>query len=228
MRVGTWNLDGNWSLDHHVFMARQVCDVWLLTEVPERISVQGYKQHLSQESMLKGKRWAGIFSLIPFRFVPREDPHPASAAAVIGDTTFVSSVLPWRTCGSGWPWVGKTTAEKTRAALDGLLNDLPKQDLVWGGDWNHSLEGSETAGSYDGRAMIVCALEELELWAPTAQLDHRLSGVKSIDHVAVSRQLWPRSKAKHVPAFRDDGTELSDHDAYVVDIGPRSASSGPT
>ena len=215
MRIGTWNLDGNWSLAHHTFMQYEMCDVWLLTEVPEEIHLQGYTPHLSQESMLDGRRWAGIFSLVPPPD-PLEDPHPASAAAVVGNTTFVSSVLPWRTCGSGWPWVGTTTAEKTRATLDALLKHLPRQDLVWGGDWNHSLEGSETAGSHDGRAMILAALEELDLWAPTAPLHHRLSGVKSIDHVAVSRHS-SNPKAMRLPAFRD-GKKLSDHDAYVVDI----------
>jgi hypothetical protein len=39
--------------------------------------------------------------------------------------------------------------------------------------------------------------------------------------VAVSRHR-PNSKGKHLPAFRDDGTELSDHDAYFVDIGSAS------
>jgi hypothetical protein len=154
MRIGTWNLDGRWSLAHQVFMQNQMCDVWLLTEVPERISIQGYTQHLSQDSMLKGKRWAGVFSLLSLGLVPLEDPHPASAAAVIGNTTFVSSILPWRTCGSSWPWVGTNTTEKTRSTLDDLLKHLPRQNLVWGGDWNHSFEGSETAGSNDGRALM--------------------------------------------------------------------------
>lgn len=35
------------------------------------------------------------------------------------------------------------------------------------------------------------------------------------------------SNAKHLPAFRD-GTKLSDHDPYVVDVGPRDTSLGPT
>lgn len=221
MRIGTWNLDGNWSPAHHVFMQRQMCDVWLLTEVPDNIWVQGYARHLSRESMLCGKRWAGVFSLLPLRLVPLEDPHPTSAAAVVGNTTFVTSVLPWRTCGSAWPWLGQNTAEKTRTTLDVLLKNLPRQDLVWGGDWNHSFEGSETAGSNDGRALIVAALKELDLWAPTEHLNHRLNGAKSIDHVAVSRHR-PTSKGKHLPAFRADGTELSDHDAYFVDIGSAS------
>jgi hypothetical protein len=89
MRIGTWNLDGRWSRAHHVFMQKQACDVWLLTEVPEDVSLQGYTQHLSQEIMLKGKHWAGVFSLLPLCLVQLEDPHPASAAAIIGDTTFV-------------------------------------------------------------------------------------------------------------------------------------------
>jgi hypothetical protein len=226
MRIGTWNLDGQWSMAHDVFMQKQACDVWLLTEVPGDISLQGYTQHLSQEIMLKGKHWAGVFSLLPLRLVPLDDPHPASAAAIVGGTTFVSSILPWRTCGSDWPWVGATTAEKTRSTLDDLLKHLPRHNLVWDGDWNHSLEGSESAGSYDGREMIEGALKELDLWAPTEQLNHRLHGVKSIDHLAVSRQR-PSSRAKHLPAVLDDGTELSDHDAYVVDIASRSESSRP-
>lgn len=64
MRIGTWNLDDNWSVAHQVFMQNQMCDAWLLTEVPERICIQGYTQHLSQDSMLKGKRWAGVFSFL--------------------------------------------------------------------------------------------------------------------------------------------------------------------
>jgi hypothetical protein len=94
MRIGTWNLDGQWSMAHDVFMQKQACDVWLLTEVPGDISLQGYTQHLSQEIMLKGKHWAGVFSLLPLRLVPLDDPHPASAAAIVGGTTFVSSILP--------------------------------------------------------------------------------------------------------------------------------------
>ena len=53
MRIGTWNLDGRWSLAHQAFMQEQMCDVWLLTEVPGDISLQGYTQHLSQEIMLE-------------------------------------------------------------------------------------------------------------------------------------------------------------------------------
>jgi hypothetical protein len=225
MRIGTWKLDGRWSVAHQVFMQKQMCHVSLTTEVPERICIQGYTQHLSQDSMLKGERWAGVFSLPSLRLIPPlKDPQPASAAAVVGNTTFVSSILPWRTSGSSWPWVGSKSTEKTRSTLDDLRKHLPRRDLVWGGDWYHSFEGSETAGSNDGRAPIVAALKKLGLWAPTEQLTHRLNGAKSIDHVAVSRQR-PNSKGKHLPAFRDDGTDLSDHDAYFVDI--RSASSRP-
>ena len=56
MRIGTWNLDDNWSLAHHVFLQNQMCDVWLLSEVPDNIWVQGYTRHLSRESMLCGRR----------------------------------------------------------------------------------------------------------------------------------------------------------------------------
>ena len=118
----------------------------------------------------------------------------------------------WVQLALGWLKYNREDSFNTRRLAQTSTQTGPRL----GGDWNHSLEGSETAGSHDGRAMILAALEELDLWAPTAPLHHRLSGVKSIDHVAVSRHS-SNPKAMRLPAFRD-GKKLSDHDAYVVDI----------
>ncbi len=55
---------------------------------------------------------------------PKPDPHPASASVRIGSTTYVSSVLPWHSCGSGPPWVGDRHVDKTEHAVGELVENL--------------------------------------------------------------------------------------------------------
>ncbi|WP_210502903.1 hypothetical protein [Nocardioides xinjiangensis] len=93
MRIGTWNLDGRWSDDHAALLAEQDCDVWLLTEVNESTSLAGFAVHRSQSLAAPRRRWAAVASRLPMTSAP--DPHPASAQAQVGATTYVS-VLPWR------------------------------------------------------------------------------------------------------------------------------------
>ncbi len=91
-----------------------------------------------------------------------------------------------------------------------------RQPVVWGGDWNHALEGPDHVGSKEGRERIFEVLDALGLQVPTADLDaHR--GERSIDHVAVPKE-WVVVSAERVEAVAD-GKRLSDHDAYVVEIG---------
>ena len=213
MRIGTWNLDGRWSVAHLTLMLDADCDVWLLTEVNERTTLPGHAVHLSATRMAPRRRWAAIASRLPMASGP--DPHPASAQAQVGAMTYVSSVLPWRSCGSRPPWRGKRHAERTAHAVDDLLLQMRAADhVVWGGDWNHALIGKEHAGSAGGRAAITSALDELGLVVPTAELPHRTNGLLSIDHVAVPKQL--AGEATRIVAEKD-GKRLSDHDAYVVD-----------
>lgn len=93
---------------------------------------------------------------------PLPDPHPTSALARVGSTKYCSSILPWRSCGDREPWVGPRHVEKTAHAVGVLLKSLPVKDLVWGGDWNHALEGREYAGSIGGRTLILAAVETLD------------------------------------------------------------------
>lgn len=189
------------------------CDVWLLTEVGERTSLPGYALHATQSWMAARRHWAAIASRLPMASSP--DPHPASAAAQIGTTTYVSSVLPWRSCGFQPPWSGQRHAEKTANAVDDLVLGLRAAgSLVWGGDWNHALTGKEYAGSYGGRQAILAALDELELEVPTADLPHRIDDLSSIDHVALPSG-WSTTSADRLVA-EHGGRRLSDHDAYVI------------
>lgn len=214
MRIGTWNLAGRWSPQHRRLMLDADCDVWLLTEVSERTSLPGYTVHLSSSVMAPRRRWAAVASRLPMASSP--DPHPASAQAQVGATTYVSSVLPWRSCGSRPPWVGERHAEKTTRAVDDLVLRISAADrLVWGGDWNHALTGREYAGSAGGRAAIQSALDELGLVVPTAGLPHRTDGLLSIDHIAVPKDV--AGEATRILAEKD-GKRLSDHDAYVIQL----------
>lgn len=156
--------------------------------------------------------WAAILSDKPFDRI-RRDPHPASAAVVVDKITYCSTVLPWRSVKeSAFPPIDAKHAEKTKRAIELLVRELPPSNLVWGGDWNHSLVGSEGAGSNEGRKYLLDALEVLGLKVHTIDLMHQNGVSKTIDHIAVPKS-WNASGAKQICA-----KGLSDHDAYVVDV----------
>lgn len=214
MRIGTWNLEGHGGATQTAFLLAQRCDVLLLTEVKDGWSLPGYNMTPGRADMAPGKRWAAVASLEPLD--PRPTPHPASAAAVVGGTTYVSSILPWAGSGGNDPWHGQDHPARMAATLHALDPFLREQEhLVWGGDWNHSLSGREWAGSSGGRADLVTLLAALGLCVPTSGLSHRLAGLLSIDHVALGDGAH---EARRVVAS-EDGRRLSDHDLYVVVTG---------
>lgn len=194
-------------------MAAQECDLWLLTEVNDGLELPGMRRHVGQEHMAARRHWAAILSHYPFESL--QDPHPASASVYLGDTTFVSSVLPWRSCTSRHPWIGNRHEEKTEAAVRTVVESL-QGSVVWGGDWNHALHGPEYAGSRAGRAHVERAVDQLELQVPTARLPHRIEGLLSIDHIALPTRAHVQA-AERVAAAHEE-RRLSDHDAYVVDF----------
>ncbi|WP_342372592.1 hypothetical protein PCC79_17135 [Propioniciclava soli] len=214
MRVGTWNLEGRWSQDHLALLAAQECDVWLLTEVRDDTSLPGFESHLTTAKMSERKHWAAVFSRSQIQPLP--DPHPASAAAVGMGLVSCSSILPWRTCGTV-PWGEGTTTEKTSRALEQLMAALPVGGLVWGGDWNHAMEGSEYAGSLGGRAAIKNVLADRHLQLATNGLPHCIPGLFTIDHLAVPKSAQIVDVTRIV-AEDLRGDRLSDHDAYAAEI----------
>jgi hypothetical protein len=99
----------------------------------------------------------------------------------------------------------------TEDSIKTLLASLPKIDLVWGGDWNHSLIGKEHAGSMGGRNHLLEAVAQLGLNVPTTGLSHRGNYCHAIDHIGVPLS-WKVESANRI-----DATGLSDHDMYVVE-----------
>jgi hypothetical protein len=213
VRIGTWNLAGRWSDDHAALLGEAACDVWLLTEVSHRVTLDGHRLHASRTPMTAHRHWAAVASRRPMSPLP--DPHPASAAVRIGAMTYISSVLPWKACGSAEPWIGENHAARTENTINELVSHLGEtRQLVWGGDWNHALSGPEYAGSQGGRGAVLGLLDTFELTVPTATLPHAIDDLLSIDHIAVP--LGQHATASRVVAERG-GRRLSDHDAYVVE-----------
>jgi hypothetical protein len=93
-----------------------------------------------------------------------------------------SSILPWRTCGVAAPWVGSTTRAKTESAVACIEAAVSR---VWGGDWNHAMSGREWSGSHEGRRAILEAVGHLGLQVVTDKAPHQISGLLSIDHIAI-------------------------------------------
>lgn len=210
MRIGTWNLQGLWDQRHAETIAAMDCDVLLLTEVSDRVQISGMVVHPSEMQMARRRFWAAVASKSPL--VPLSDPHGASAMAEIGQVKYCSSILPWRSCGSRAPWVGTNTAERTLDAVAAIEHARPE---VWGGDWNHAMSGREYAGSIAGRNAILASVDRLSLSVSTADEPHRIGSLFSIDHIALPQSWTVKSVEQFVAEF--EGTQLSDHDAYVVE-----------
>jgi hypothetical protein len=215
VRIGTWNLEGRWGGQHERLLLAQDCDAWLLTEVRETTHLEGYDLHLGTAVMSGRKRWAAVATR-GLDVSPLPDPHPASAAVDLHGTALVSSVLPWRGSGGGDPWSGDDHAARTGGAVDALLAAFPSDDLVWGGDWNHSLHGRDASGSGGGLVHVRRLLEARDLQVPTARLPHRHPELLAIDHVAVPSRL--RLQGAWWVSAVVDGAALSDHDLYVVQV----------
>jgi hypothetical protein len=139
------------------------------------------------------------------------DPHVASALAVIGPLTVCSSILPWRAA-NGPTWPGENQGARTEATVRDVEGALGSGDVVWGGDWNHAVHGTETSGSARGAAAIRGLLERRGLQLATRGLPHRIGGLLTIDHIAVP-DTWQITDVRRVGA-----AGFSDHDAYTVDV----------
>jgi len=175
------------------------------------VALPGYESHLTAPKMNSRRHWAGVFCSSPLEPLP--DPHPASAAALGMGMAWCSSILPWRSCGTVL-WGEGTSKEKTQRVLDQLMASLPVGQ-VWGGDWNHAMQGPESAGSVAGRIAIKAEVAHLQLKTVTEDSPHRIAGLLSIDHIAVPEGAEIHA-VNRIIAQDQAGRRLSDHDAYTT------------
>lgn len=213
MRIGTWNLEGRWSTDHARVLADLDCDLWLLTEVRPRVVLEGYDQHLTAALMDDVRHWAGILARLPIERLA--DPHPTSAAGLVGGGLVCASLLPWPLIEHPELWAATDhpgRMAETLGALRGAFAGARPARAIWGGHWNQPLLGNIVGYSRSAQEGIVAAVEALGLQVPTAGLPARNGRQASIDHIACPQE-WDVRECGHV-AIAD---QLSDHDLYWVD-----------
>jgi hypothetical protein len=194
VRIATWNLNVKMRPGALDLFDKLDADVLLLTEAPADLDLDGYVRTPPGPQMLRGQGWATILSRRPIQQVKR--PHGASVAAVIDGITYVSSLLPWGSSPPGPPFRGVGQAAQTVAALKDLKAWLGAQErLVWGGDWNHSLERPwRYSGSTAGRERLDALLGELGLHAPTRHLP------RGWQYDFPSIDMWPCSTPTRPPS----------------------------
>lgn len=216
MKIGTWNLDAKLSAKHLDFIREADCDVWLLTEVHPRFTIQGHYIEFTEARMMRDQCFAALLSRSPIKRTA--SPHPAAIAATIEGITYCSSVFPWASCGvdPNSPWKKKTKLEeKFRATVEAIVNFKSQGNFVWGGDWNQNLSGKwQNIGSSACRRHLEHALRELKLDIHTAALPGKRQNTYSIDHIALP-ETWRMRRAYRVQTY-----DLSDHDMYIVEAEP--------
>jgi len=213
MRIGTWNLNADESGRSDAFLASLDGDVLLLTEPPRGLTLPGYQLRFSEGTMARGQAFAAVAT----RTEPQSSvqPHPASIGSQVGGTTFLASVLPWRSAKDADGFPGTSQGERTREAVETLADDWPPGRVVWGGDLNHELTGRIGAGSKTGRDAILRLMRDRDLQVPTSVLG-AATGYGSVNHIALPSDWTIMGVARHVAEV--DGQRLSDHDAYVVEV----------
>ena len=210
MRLGTWNLAGRWSDDHREFVEGLQCDVLLLTEVSDRVELPGMTGHVTEGADGTKAPLGGHLVETPADTARRSarsvrDGRGPGAALLLLDPALESPA------GRASPGSGRTppSGPSTRST-----RSRQPRPTVWGGDWNHALEGREYAGSKAGREHLLKSLAELGLSAATTDAPHQIEGLLSIDHIAIPTG-WS-ARVEHHSALLAEG-RLSDHDAYVVE-----------
>jgi hypothetical protein len=215
VRIATWNLDSDKAGGGTDFLVSLCCEVLLLTEVPKDLDMHGYRLCFSRGKMAPGQ----VFSAVATRgdHYPDECSHPhlASVASELDGTTFMASVLPWRSAQTADGFPGGSQGERTRAAVDTIARVWPSEQVVWGGDWNHELSGPISAGSKAGQEAILGLLRERKMQVPTTVLGSE-RGFGSVNHIAVPES-WTVMRVERHEAMSEGG-RLSDHDAYVIEV----------
>jgi len=230
VRIGTWNLQqgvppSSRSASQRGFLEAQQTDLWLLTEVHARVHVHGADTVLSPPRTVKpSQRWSGISTCHPIEALPSPHEGLALARVHLDERSLLvgCSVMPWRGARTSWP--GDATAsfdERFSLALAIHLDAVQHarrsgEGVVWGGDFNQSLDGTETVGSRKSRSLLLDGFESLGLGAATARLEHLNPKIFSIDHIAVPTP-WSVLQSQALRPVDAAGKRLSDHAAYVVE-----------
>ncbi len=250
MRIGTWNLDrcpspsSGKGLEVAARLDELAADLWLLTEVHRDWDPRGGTFVASPPRSFDPdgpKRWAGIETSLPLTAIPFEGGHPGEEGLVLArvqvdgrDVLVACSVLPWRGAEQYWSDLPDGQIAQFDSVLGHHVERIrterrEREPLIWGGDFNQALQRPVYGGTVAGMVALQSAFESLGLVALTADAEHQNGHMRSIDHLAVSRQFAAGPAETH-RLSSSDGRALSDHAAYTADVEMvgKGAGSGPT
>lgn len=236
MRVLTWNLErggrnGVRSAQQSSVVAGLRPDISVLTE-PHAPDVLANVLSVSSPVERQGNGDPEPWVVIAGSGVePLDDlPYSRMAAAATVDlpggppSIIYGSVLPWRAIAHQAPDLvlsGETYAEAFERVLSAQVDDIhrlrqqfPEHELIWAGDFNHSLVGPNYTGTAAGRLLLSRALAELGLTAWNASQPHAIEGMNAVDLICGSTA---RSPIIETISTTVAGRRLSDHLGYVAD-----------
>ena len=238
MRILTWNLDHGYRGETQMFGAQAElidaarADIAVLTELPvEWSNADGRVVSPARRPSERGREsWVAIVGrdLQPASIeIPFERMAAAAVAKVDGDDFVIyGSVLPWNAALVQAPYLvqggesagglfERVLAEQI-ADIDLLRNQHPGATVVWAGDFNQPLEGPNRGFSTRNRRLLEEALRAVDLIAYNRCLGHALDGYFAIDLICGPASRAAREVRRIDPVVQ--GTSLSDHAAYVVDL----------
>lgn len=238
MRILVWNLERGRTKSRVVQLQQEViaaagADIAVLTELPAALSVPDSGRVVSPvERMGRGgpEAWVGIVA----RGVQAVDPATpyermslVALAEVDGEQVVVyGSVVPWMHAIDQAPYLARD-GESSDDLFDRVLAEqvadvarlhtaFPDHTVVWAGDFNQPISGSNSGFSDRRRARLVEALGTLGLHAWNHESPHAKPGAHAIDLVCGTRVRPMLSVEVVEPVI--DGEKLSDHAGYVVTI----------
>lgn len=227
MRIGTWNVEKSPAskLDRlRAEVAAASAHLWVFTEPSQERLLAGNDGYPARDT---DAPWIRIESSLP---LTQLDGAP-DQLCVANSVTFngcelivVGSVLPWNSAGSrkvGVPdwWRHEVTGTKLFVAVleehaqyvRTLKRDHSDAVVIWAGDFNMSVDGPVTVGSFEGRDRFLATLDSLSMDAWNGSCDHLNPVLRTIDLIC-----GPIGAGKSVRQF--GRSDLSDHAGYVVDV----------
>lgn len=233
MRVGTWNLNhggrggAKWP-EQLELLQHERLDLVVLTEPAPDLSSLGGTVVVSPPGP-EGWSWVAVAGpgLCPVEIeIPFGRMSAAAVTTVAGrDVVVYGSVLPWRSIagqtsgildeGESYSVSFARLLREQSADVARLRATFPDAVVIWAGDFNQSLVGTEYVGSKHQRVLLEEALAGLHLTAWNRDCAHRLqSGMHTIDLVCgpsdISKVLVTEMSGSL------DSRRLSDHAGYVV------------
>lgn len=242
LSICTWNIDrsgvrSKWRAAHQsAWLTSRQAGICVVTEVHGTFEIAGQRAvALSAEGKAPYASWehaVGIWSSYPVleRIHVRDATHACCVAlqTPVGPVAVYGTILPYRNAGLN---EGLRTWQMHRLSLEQQIQDWenirrtrPDDHLVVAGDFNMTMEPSNTYVDRPSRQRLLQACEHLNLICLTTHDTRAALGRSNIDHVLASRGLEMVGAvefAHPATSVNAQPCKLSDHNAVAVTVAKR-------